>query len=52
MDLKKKDRIMLSAADRRAKQNTPGRNSAKTRNYVPATRVFRAASGKQVRPAH
>jgi len=42
---------MVSASDRRTKQNSTGRNSAKTRNDVPSTRAHKAASGKQVRSA-
>ena len=51
MGQKKKDRNMVSAGDRRTKQNATGRNSAKTRNDVPSTRANKAASGKQVRSA-
>jgi hypothetical protein len=49
MGQKKKERSMVSAADRRQKQNATGRNSAKTRNDVPSTRANKAASGKRVR---
>jgi hypothetical protein len=49
MGQKKKQRSMVSAADRRTKQNATGRNSAKTRSDVPSTRANKAASGKQVR---
>jgi hypothetical protein len=51
MGQKKKDRNMVSAADRRTKQNSAGRNSAKTRSDVPSTRANKAATGKQVRSA-
>ena len=47
----KKERRMVSAADRRSKQNSSGRNSAKTRNHIPSTRANKAASGKQIRSA-
>lgn len=49
MGRKKKDRNMVSATDRREKQNATGRNSAKTRNDVPSTHANKAATGKQVR---
>ena len=49
MGQKKKDRSMVSASDRRAKQNSTGKNSAKTRNDVPSTRANKAATGKQIR---
>ena len=49
MGQKKKERNMVSAMDRRTKQNSTGRNSAKTRNDVPSTRANKAATGKQVR---
>ena len=49
MGQKKKQRNMVSAHDRREKQNSTGRNSAKSRNDVPATEATKAASGKQVR---
>ena len=49
MGQKKKDRSMVSATDRRSKQNSTGRNSAKTRNDVPSTRMTQAATGKHVR---
>ena len=49
MGQKTKERSMVSAADRREKQNSTGRNSAKSRNDVPSTRANKAATGKQVR---
>jgi hypothetical protein len=49
MGQKKKDRSMVSARDRRTKQNSTGPNSRKTRNDVPATGANKAASGKQIR---
>jgi hypothetical protein len=49
MGQKKKDRSMVSATDRRTKQKSTGRNSAKTRNDVPSTHANKAATGKQVR---
>jgi hypothetical protein len=49
MGQKKKERSMVSAADRRTKQNSTGPNSAKSRNDVSSTRANKAASGKQVR---
>jgi hypothetical protein len=45
---KKKKRSMVSAVDRRQKQNTTGPNSRKTRNDVKSTRANKAASGKRV----
>jgi len=48
---KKKKRNMVSATDRREKQNATGRNSAKTRNDVPSTRGNKAATGKQIKSA-
>ena len=51
MGQKKKERSMASAVDRRTKQNSTGRNSAKTRNDVPSTRANKEATGKQVRSA-
>jgi len=47
MGQKKKDRNMVSAVDRRTKQNSTGPNAGKTRPDVPSTRANKAASGKQ-----
>ena len=49
MGQKKKERSMVSAHDRRKKQNATGPNSRKTRNDVPSTPKNKAATGKQVR---
>jgi len=49
MGQKKKERSLVSAVDRRTKENSTGRNSTKTRNDVPSTRANKAATGKQVR---
>jgi hypothetical protein len=49
MGMKKKDRNMVSAQDRRTKQNSAGTNSRKTRPDVPSTPANKAATGKQVR---
>ena len=51
MGRKKKDRSMVSAEDRRTKQNAAGPNSRKTRPDVPSTPENKAATGKQVRSA-
>jgi hypothetical protein len=51
MGQKKKNRNMISAVDRRTKQNSAGPNAGKTRPDVPSTRANKAASGKQIRPA-
>lgn len=48
MGQKKKDRSMVSATDRRSKQNGAGRNSAKSRPDVPSTPENKAATGKQI----
>jgi hypothetical protein len=44
---KKKHRSMVSAVDRRQKQNSTGPNSRKTRNDVKSTPANKAATGKQ-----
>lgn len=51
MGQKKKDRNMISATDRRTRQNTTGANSGKTRPDVPSTPANKAASGKQTKSA-
>jgi hypothetical protein len=49
MGQKKKGRNMVSAEDRRSKQNSTGRGGGKkTRNDVPSTQANKAMSGKQV----
>jgi hypothetical protein len=45
---KKKKRNMISAPDRRQKQNSTGPNSRKTRNDVKSTPANKAATGKRV----
>ena len=49
MGRKKKDRSMVSAQDRRTKQNATGPAARKTRNDVPSTRANKSATGKRVR---
>ena len=49
MGQKKKNRSMVSAEDRRQKQNSTGKNSTKTRSDAPASRAQKAAAGNRMR---